>query len=121
LGVWLGTKSPNRNLSVLTALQLERNWKGFLNLVHTAEDVEKVQRAKKRLNAIASVGRLPLDTSITVNVGTFFDQIPTGSEADINIFGIPEVLDLNTMRRAAELADTTSLFIRESGEESLVA
>jgi hypothetical protein len=51
----------------------------------------------------------------------FFDQIPTGSEADINIFGIPEVLDLNTMRRAAELADTTSLFIRESGEESLVA
>ena len=121
INLWLGTKSPNRNLSVLTALQLERNWKGFLNLVHTAEDVEKVQRAKKRLNAIASVGRLPLDTSITVNVGTFFDQIPTGSEADINIFGIPEVLDLNTMRRAAELADTTSLFIRESGEESLVA
>lgn len=121
INLWLGTKSPNRNLSVLMGLQLERNWKGYLNLVHTSEDAEKVGRARKRLRAIASVARLPLDTSITVKVGEFFESIPTGSEADINIFGIPEVLDLDIMRKAAELADTTCLFIRESGEESLVA
>jgi amino acid transporter len=121
INLWLGTKSPNRNLSVLTALQLERNWKGYLNLVHAAEDAEKVLRARKRLRAIASVARLPLDTTVSVQVGDFFETIPAGSEADLNIFGIPEVLDLNAMRRAAELADTTCLFIRESGEESLVA
>ncbi|MDP6533155.1 MAG: hypothetical protein QGH89_04940, partial [Candidatus Marinimicrobia bacterium] len=86
-----------------------------------AEDAEKVLRARKRLRAIASVARLPLDTTVSVQVGDFFETIPAGSEADLNIFGIPEVLDLNTMRRAAELADTTCLFIRESGEESLVA
>ncbi len=121
INLWLGTKSPNRNLSILTALQIERNWKGYLNLIQIVSDKERIPRARKRLQVISEQARLPLDTKFQVWEGEFLDRLENGKNADINIFGIPESFDLKMMRNIARDLDTGCLFIRESGEENVMA
>jgi amino acid transporter len=121
INLWMGSKSPNRNLSILTALQIERNWKGFLTLIQVVESEEKVPRAMKRLQVISEEARLPLDAKQNVLVGNFFDQLHTGRDADLNIFGVPESFDIKMMRRVAHELDTACLFVRESGSENVMA
>ncbi|MDP6966629.1 MAG: amino acid permease [Candidatus Marinimicrobia bacterium] len=118
INLWMRGGSPNRNLSILTALQLERNWNGTLRLVRMVAEPSEFAKASKSLQAISRRGRLPLDTENVVVPGRFpenFQKIPM---ADLNIFGMPMDLEVDTLHEIATAADTACLFIKDSGHES---
>ena len=119
--MWLRSGSPNRNLSILTAIQLEKNWNGNLKLLKIVENEEEILKAKIGLEAIARRGRLPLDCEKIVLRGTFPDGLKNGPTADINIFGISDEISVREMHTITLKVETTCLFIRDSGQESALA
>jgi len=118
VNLWLRGGSPNRNLGLLTALQLERNWNGHLRLIRVVKDSTGVTKAEIGLRQISQRGRLPFDVDQRVLIGNFFDLLTRSPEADINIFGMSTELDVNYMRRLADRVDAACLFIKDSGQES---
>ena len=121
INMWLRSGSPNRNLSILTAIQLEKNWNGNLKLLKIVENEEEISKAKIGLEAIARRGRLPLDCEKIVLRGTFPDGLKNGPTADINIFGISDEISVREMHTITLKVETTCLFIRDSGQESALA
>ena len=50
VNVWIRDKSPNWNLGILIALQLQICWEGKINLVTVSEDINESQRLYKYLH-----------------------------------------------------------------------
>ena len=121
INLWLRKGSPNRNLTTLTAIQLEKNWDGVLNLINTVKEDSEVSLAITALEVLAQRGRLPADTEKSVVVGDFFEELEKGAHADIHIFGFSDELDLKLVRRIADMANGSCLFVRDSGTESALA
>lgn len=118
INLWMRGRSPNRNLSILTALQLERNWNGTLRLVRMVADQSEVAKASRGLQAIARRGRLPLDAENVVVIGRFPEDLQKILAADLNIFGMPVDLEVDALHDIAAATDTACLFIKDSGHES---
>ena len=121
INLWLRKGSPNRNLTTLTAIQLEKNWDGMLNLINTVKEDSEVSLAITALEVLAQRGRLPADTQKRVVVGDFYEELKKGANADIHIFGFSDDLDVKMMRRIAETVNGSCLFVRDSGTESALA
>ena len=121
INMWLRGGSPNRNLSILTAIQLEKNWNGQLRLLRLIDDEAEINKARIGLQAIARRGRLPIDCEKIIFSGTFPQGLEHSPPADINIFGISNNINIKTMHKISSIVGTTCLFIRDSGEESVLA
>ena len=120
LNVWLRRSSPNKDLAILMAIQLNRNWEGqlrFITVVPNAEDAERARAAQERLFDRA---RLPVSTEAVILTGNFKDVLPTAPMADLNIFGISNELDGDTMHTLSAAVNTSCLFVKDSGGESMV-
>ena len=105
---------------MLISLQLQQNWEGKINLVTVAESKRDEARLYKFLNNISEQSRLPSLTEFVVLTGNFKDAVKEAPRADINIFGLGDKLDLNYLRNTTELAMSSCLFVKDSGEESAV-
>ena len=121
INLWLRKGSPNRNLTTLTAIQLEKNWDGELNLINTVKEDSEASLAITALEVLAQRGRLPADTQKRVVVGDFYEELKKGAHADIHIIGFSDELDLKLVRRIADMANGSCLFVRDSGTESALA
>ena len=75
INMWLRSGSPNRNLSILTAIQLEKNWNGQLRLLRMIEDESQIAKAKVGLKAVARRGRMPLDCELEILNGSFPEDL----------------------------------------------
>lgn len=120
LNIWLRRSSPNKDLAILMAIQLHRNWRGqlrFITVVKDEIDGEKARAAQERLFDRA---RLPVATEAVILIGEFKAMIPSAPDADLNIFGISNELDGDTMHNLATAANTSCLFVKDSGDESMV-
>jgi hypothetical protein len=118
INLWLRGGSPNRNLSILTALQLERNWNGRLRLLRVVKDPSEQKKAEVGLRRVAERGRLPVDVERIIYIGNFSEQLALCPKADLNIFGMSQDLDIDQMHELCQRADTACLFVMDSGEES---
>ncbi|MFQ6674705.1 MAG: amino acid permease [Fidelibacterota bacterium] len=118
INLWMRGGSPNRNLSLLTALQLERNWNGHLRLIRVVADPRDIKKARIGLRRVALRGRLPVEVEQQVLEGNFMDILSRPPEADINIFGMSSDLDVDVMHTFTRTCDTACLFVRDSGQES---
>ena len=121
INLWLRDKSPNWHLAILISLQLQLNWGGKINLVTVANNHNDEERLYEFLNNISEQTRLPSLTEFKVIVGDFKSAIKEAPRADINIFGLGAVLDLNYVREVTELATSSCLFVKDSGNESALA
>ena len=121
INMWPRSGSPNRNLSILTAIQLEKNWNGQLRLLRLIDDEAEIHKARVGLEAIARRGRLPIDCEKHVFPGKFPEGLENSPPADINIFGISNKINVKAMHTISSFVGTTCLFIRDSGEESVLA
>jgi solute carrier family 12 (sodium/potassium/chloride transporter), member 2 len=121
INLWLRDKSPNWHLAVLISLQLQLNWGGKINLVTVADDKKDQQRLYTFLNNISEQTRLPSLTEFKVLIGNFNDVIKEAPRADVNIFGLSEIINFNYMREITELSLTSCLFVRDSGKENALA
>lgn len=118
VNLWLRDKSPNRELAILLALQLQINWEGKINLVTVAENKESKDKMHKFLVNLSDKTRLPSLTEFHVLIGSFGDALKSAPRADINIFGIADELNFDFMRSAPETMSSSCLYVRDSGQES---
>ena len=128
VNVWIRDRGPdwkiswdvgNMDLSLLIALKLKRNWDARLRLLMVVGDESEVAAGEAFLEDLISLARL--DAAVSVEAGDFGEWLPKGPQADVSVFGITGDPDFEFVRRAVEGARSTCLFVRDSGEESVLA
>jgi len=119
--LWIRRQSPNINLSVLIALQIERNWGGSVRLIQIVYNEDEKQEAIDYLKKLKALIRIPQDVAIEVIVGKFYDALLEAPAADINIFGMQEELGVELVRDIGQKVKTSVLFLRDSKHESALA
>ena len=77
--------------------------------------------AERFLASLAALARLPRRTFRQVIVGTFEQAVDDLSNADLDVFGLQPVPDLDKGRRLVERARSTCLFVLDSDRESALA
>jgi len=121
LNVWLRNSSPNKDLAILMAIQLNRNWAGQLRFVTVVADESDVERTRAAQERLFDRARLPIGTESVILVGKFKSVLSSAPTSDLNIFGISNDLDGDTMHDLADAVNTSCLFVKDSGGESMVA
>jgi len=94
INLWVREGTPNIDLAVLIALQLEKNWEAKIRLLQVADHDGGKARAYGYLNKLKKMTRIPNDVEISVRAGSFDEVIAKAPLADINIFGMPEELNM---------------------------
>ncbi|NQV14548.1 amino acid permease [bacterium] len=121
LNVWLRRLSPNKDLAILMAIQLNQNWDGHLNFITVVANQDEADRARAAQERLIDRARLPASTDTVILIGNFKEVLGIAPAADLNIFGISNDLDGNTMHDLADAVNTSCLFVKDSGGESMVA
>ncbi|MDD4202626.1 MAG: amino acid permease [Candidatus Omnitrophica bacterium] len=120
INIWVREGSPNINLAVLIALKLEQNWDADIRVVQVVREEKDVQKAIRYIQKLKKLFRLSQGTKEHVIVGDFSQGLKNAPIADINVFGMPETINMNKKREIVELIDTTVLFFRDSEQESAI-
>jgi len=85
------------------------------------EKEEDKRKGENFLKRVITRARMPFNTEKVVLTGDFRKALSEYPNADLNIFGMSDVINLKIMHEIAELADISCLFVRDSGEESITA
>jgi len=120
INVWLRRSSPNKDLAVLIALQLNRNWDGQLRFISVADDEENQHKSQLVLRRLIDRTRMPARTEGLVLVGEFQGMLENAPLADLNVFGISNDLDADVMHGLVDKVNTSCLFVKDGGEESML-
>jgi hypothetical protein len=129
LNVWIRDRSPdwriswdvgNLDLSILAAYKLARNWDARLRLVMVVEDPGEQDAARHFLEDLTSLARIP-DADLVVGAGDFGRWVGRAPQADVSVFGLVRDPDFALMRALVEETGSTCLFVRDSGQESVLA
>lgn len=130
INVWLRGQSPdwelslhltNLDLAILIAYQIARNWQGRINLITVIEDEAQRKNGERFLDDLITWGRMPPQTRGIVQVGKFIDYLHEAPKADLNIFGLHNVIDTRFMFQTVQTTGSTCIFVRDSGYESALA
>jgi len=121
INIWLRLGSPNKDLAILTALQVQRNWNGHIRLLSAVKNKDEKQKATIILNRIADRARIPSKSEISVITGDFKEILQNSPSADLNVFGVSDDFNCNFMRELSTLSGISCVFVRDSGEESILA
>ena len=122
INVWVRPGSRNRDLSILLALQLIRNWEDCqIRLLTVTSKPDREEKSNQYLDTIVEKTRMPHSSERKVFVGDFKALLPEAPQADLNIIGMTQAIQCSEMHELAELAASSCLFIRDSGDESAVA
>jgi len=121
INLWIRKGSPNIDLSILTTLQLQKNWDGFIRILQIVDSKEAEDDSIAYLVRLAELMRLPEGVDVQVLVGQFPSILEQAPVADINIFGMAENPDLGLIRKVSDAIKTPVLFLRDSSQESATA
>ncbi len=110
----------NIDLALLLSYQIERNWKGKINLLTAVNETENIVAAEKYLENLVVMSRLP-DASVQAFGGSFAECIRQAPQADLNIFGLPDEIDFEFARQMVKETESTCIFVRDSGDENALA
>jgi len=119
INLWIREKSPNKDLAVLIALQLTRNWECGLRVLNVVPSEDGIEPTRRRIERFTEIARMPSRTEIIVSAGEFIETIEKAPGADLNIFGLDESVDCNQMRNVFQAVHSTCIFVRDSGKESV--
>ncbi len=118
INLWLRDESPNWNLAMLIALQLQLNWQGKLNLITVTDKKEKVKSLNRFLEQLGDQVRLPSTSEFHVLIGDFKDILLTAPKADINIFGVGDPFSFKSIHSIPAEVKSSCIFVKDSGNES---
>lgn len=131
VNVWIRDQSPgwqvglrltNLDLTLLLAYQLDRNWHSTrLNLITVVADPAEVANGEAFFAQLIELGRMPRHTRATVLTGDLASALPEAPQADLNIFGLQDRVDLEFMSRMVEATHASCIFVRDAGFESALA
>lgn len=115
----LRDKSPNKDLAILLALQLRRNWdRSVINLVTLVGDESEKAAQKDFFIGLKQDARLPANTTVNVVVGKFPEDLEDFPPCDVAICGLGDEVRLDQVRIIGNAGHVSTLFVRDSGEES---
>jgi amino acid transporter len=130
LNVWVSPQGPewepdlhlsNMDLALLLAYKLRRNWDGQINLCMAVPDAETRAKAEAFLDELVTLARLPAETRVMVWEAPLEEALRRAPRADLSSFGLPREPDLAFSQRIVELVDGSCIFVRDSGDESVLA
>ncbi|NHF59940.1 Na-K-Cl cotransporter [Flavobacteriaceae bacterium TP-CH-4] len=120
-GNWsLGWDIGNLDLSILVAYKLKMNWGARIRLITVVTDPKEEENAKKFLSSLINLARLP-KTLTEVHVGNFSTIVEKAPSADVNIFGMDEDLPFKFVKEMSIKTQSSCLFVKDSGHESILA
>jgi amino acid transporter len=129
LNVWMRDQSPdweismrlgNMDMSLLVGHILREAWDGDLNVVSIVEDETEVEAAHQFVQRVTELARLPR-VNIVIRAGTMKEQVPLVQTADLDIFGMSGEPDFRFARHVLATTASSCLFVRDSGEENVLA
>lgn len=129
LNVWVRDQSPkwelamdlgDLDLALLIAYKLEENWEGTIRLLTAVSDDAHVEDARAYLEDLLELARIPRAT-VVVETGGFEAGLAAAPQADVSVFGLPDPPNLGFVRRMVEATASTCVFVRDSGEENVLA
>lgn len=130
LNIWVRDQSPNwqlglrlanLDLSLLLGYQIWSNWQGDLRLLTVCADPLEVHHGEVYLRQLIEDARLPKTAQCWVEQGSLMNKISEAPRADLQIFGLPDHVDLVFMQRMVQMSGSSCLFVRDSGRESALA
>lgn len=110
----------NLDLSILVAYKLKMNWKANIRLITIVDDPNEKEIALNFLNSLINLARLP-ETLTEVYVGQFKEFVVQAPSADLNIFGMQDTLPYDFIKNMSSKTNSSCLFVRDSGHESILA
>ncbi|NNK81609.1 MAG: Na-K-Cl cotransporter, partial [Flavobacteriaceae bacterium] len=116
----LGWDIGNLDLSTLIAYKLKKNWNAQIRLITVIDDEKERENATNFLNSLIHLARIP-KTLTKVHVGDFKTIVTNAPSADINIFGMEENLSFEFVKEMTKKTNSSCLFVRDSGHESILA
>ncbi len=116
----LGWDIGNLDLSTLIAYKLKTNWDARIRLITVIDDETEKENATNFLHSLVTLARLP-NTLTEVHVGDFRTIIKQAPSADINIFGMEENLSHQFIQEMTLSTNSSCLFVKDSGHESILA
>ena len=129
INVWLSDRRDNWNLgwdignldlSTLLAYKLMKNWNAKIRLVMVIADDDQRENAEGFMRQLISLARLP-DTLMEIFTGSFRDVLVDAPRADLNIFGMDADLRFEFVKEMTEATNSSCLFVKDSGHESILA
>ena len=116
----IGWDIGNLDLSLLIAYKLKLNWEAHIRLITVINDPKEEANAGEFLQSLINLARLP-QTLTEVRVGTFKSIVENAPTADLNIFGMEENLSFHFVKEMVDKTNSTCLFVKDSGHESILA
>ncbi|NNK73971.1 MAG: Na-K-Cl cotransporter [Flavobacteriaceae bacterium] len=116
----LGWDIGNVDLSTLIAYKLKTNWDAKIRLITVIRNQEEENQAREFLQSLVTLARLP-KTLIEVHVGDFRTIVSQAPAADLNIFGMEENLRFDIIKEISAKTNSSCLFVKDSGHESILA
>ena len=129
INVWIRDQSPDWELSMelgdvdlalLVAYQLQQNWKGRIRVISAVAEERHLEPAREFLENLVELARLPR-TEVLVFHGSLGDALARAPQDDVSLFGIPDPPDFEFVDRMVEATRSACLFVRDSGEENVLA
>jgi amino acid transporter len=120
-GNWeLGWDIGNLDLSILIAYKLKMNWTAQIRLITVLENPKDEAEAKEFLNKLINLARLP-QTLTEIHIGKFSAIVTKAPSADLNIFGMEPNLKYEFIKEMTNKTNSSCLFVKDSGHESILA
>ena len=116
----LGWDIGNLDLSILVAYKLKMNWGARIRIITVISDPKEEENAKRFLNLLINLARLP-ETLTEVHIGDFNSVVRNAPSADLNIFGMDEDLRFGFVEDMSVKTQSSCLFVKDSGHESILA
>jgi len=129
LNVWMRDQSPdwkismrlgNMDMSLLVGHILRKAWRADLNIVCIVKDEAERGAAREFVRRVTDLARMP-DVNIVIRSGTLKEQVPRVPTADLDIFGLGGEPDFGFARHVLDSTASSCLFVRDSGEENVLA
>ena len=116
----LGWDIGNLDLCMLIAYKLKMNWGARIRMITVIKDPNEQAEAIDFLHRLINLARLP-DTLTEVHVGDFNAIVSKAPTADLNIFGMDADLKFEFVKTMSAKTQSSCLFARDSGHESILA
>ena len=117
----LDMESVNLDYAILLSYQLQKNWNADVRLLCVVEKEENKQLATEFLKSLMDVTRMSSNIKIHVNHGNFLEYLSIAPRADLNIFGVSNEVNRESMLKLMNTSRSSCLFVMDSGNESALA
>jgi len=129
VNVWVRDQGPdweismrlgNMDMSLLIGHILREAWRGELRIVCIVANEEEREAAREFVARVTDLARLPRVETV-IRAGGLQEQVPRVPTADLDIFGMSGDPDFDFARHVLATTASSCLFVRDSGEENVLA